>query len=243
MPDKMEEDAMEPDYEKFEELMAFRKSLPHEMHVSFHEALEAASALPEGKRSLSELRRLITKAQDNERGDFCFLESKLGLGGRKWGAVIDKNDVEENLPLTFGCMLGMNGPDNSTKPDDSTESGDGLVLLPGSYFHNVWENHFIPLAYSRENGLICKLVSEILLMAHTGVYSWGYESVRKSMEDNFEMFKAYLKEKHRPWHQQWTTKFPELMKRHHPEEMHVGLDKEFCDWVDEQDNWLWGEEI
>lgn len=236
----MKEDAMEPDYEKFEELMTFLKSMPHDMHVSWHEALEAASALPEGKRSQSELRRLIAKARNVEDFDFCYLEGKLGPGDPGLYSAIEKSDVEQNLPLTFGRMLGMKVPDDSAEPDNSTEPDDGFCLLPGSYFNNVWEKHFLPLAKSRQNGLICTLVSEILLLVH---YSWREKPASESVRIEFDMFRAYLKEKHRPWHQKWTTQFPELLESYPTEEMRAELDQEFCDWIEKQDSWLRSEEV
>lgn len=205
----MEEYPMEPDYKKFEELMAFWKTMAHEMHVSWHEALEAASALPEGKRSPSEILRLVTKALDSESFDLQFLDQKLPEEVSKWPTLITKEDVEQNMPMAFGRLLGMKEPETPMR--------------------NVWDNYYTPLASTREMGSIWETVTSILRMLSLGERSWGYEFLEDTVKIQFRKFKAYLKQKYQPWNQEWTIQFPELLEAFPTNERRAALDEEFYD--------------
>ncbi|KAL7785103.1 hypothetical protein V8C43DRAFT_308768 [Trichoderma afarasin] len=218
----------ERDYKRFDELMNFWKSMPLAIHVSWHEAFENASALPEGKRSLSALRRLFAKARNRENMDLCNLESKLRPEISIWLDIIytieDDGDLEQKMPLAFGRLLGMKEPDHSTD--------------------NVWQTYFMPLATTRQMESVCGLVNDILQLMHVGRHFLGYEAVQESANDRYESFKSYLRmNRFRAWRQKFKLDFPELLAKHPTDEMRAALDKEFCDWVEVQDDWLWSEEV
>ncbi|KAF3076511.1 hypothetical protein CFAM422_001189 [Trichoderma lentiforme] len=217
----------ELDYKRFDELMNFWKSMPLEMHVSWHEAFESASALPEGKRSLPGLRRLFAKARNRENIDLCNLEWKLRRGFSIFfniTNIIEEDDLEQKIPLAFGRLLGMKEPDNS--------------------IHNVWQTYFMPLATTKQMVLICGCVNDILQLMHVGRRFLGYEAVQQALADQFEGFKSCLRmNQFRAWRQELKLDFPELLAKHPTDEMRAALGKEFCDWVEVQDDWLWSEEV
>ncbi|KAK4085451.1 uncharacterized protein Triagg1_441 [Trichoderma aggressivum f. europaeum] len=216
---------VEPDYKRFDELMNFWKSMPLAMHVSWHEALETASALPEGKRSLSKLRRLVTKARNDATIDLCDLELKLQLGSsRVWDKWIEEKDLDHKIPAIFGRLLGMKEPDK--------------------LMDNVWQSYFIPLAATRQMASVCEVVNDILQLMHVGRHFLGYGDVQESVDTQFESFKSCLRMNlFRAWRHKLKLEFPELLDKHLTDEMRAALGEEFCDWVEEQDNWLWSEEV
>ncbi|KAL6694983.1 hypothetical protein J3F84DRAFT_375743 [Trichoderma pleuroticola] len=206
--------------------MKFWKAVPLAMHVSWHEALGAASALPEGKRSLSQLRRLFAKARNRMTIDLCDLEWKLRLGFSRWyhDNIIEEGDHKQEIPLTFGRLLGMKGPDNPTD--------------------NVWQNYFLPLAAIRQIVPICELVNDILQLMHMGQRFLGYEVVRKAVDTQFECFKSHLQtDWYRGWLRTLKQDFPELFGKHPTDEMYALLGQEFGDWVWRQENEFWDDEI
>ncbi|PKK53114.1 hypothetical protein CI102_4418 [Trichoderma harzianum] len=214
----------ERDYKRFDELMNFWKTMPLEIHVSWHEAFEKASTLPEGKRSLSALRRLFAKARNRESIDLCDLEWKLNPGLSSWYGVIGQEDLERKIPLIFGRLLGMKEPDNSTD--------------------NVWQSYFMPLATTRQMVSVCALVNDILQLMHVGRHFLGYEAVQVSVEELYGKFKTCLRmNRFRAWRQKLRLDFPELLGKHPTREMRATLGEEFCGWVEVQDDWLWSEEV
>ncbi|KAM6484058.1 hypothetical protein HDV62DRAFT_405024 [Trichoderma sp. SZMC 28011] len=213
----------EQDYTRFDELIDFGKSMPLEMHVSWHEAFEKASALPEGKRSLFALRRLFAKARDSENIDLCNLEWKLSSGFLSWYVGIGRGDLDQKIPLAFGRLLGMKEPDNSTD--------------------NVWQTYFMPLAATEQMVSVCALVNDILQLMHVGRHLLGYEAVQEALDARFKRFKSRMN-RFRAWRQKFTDDFPPgLLDKYPTDEMRAALGKEFCDWVEKQDNWLWNKEV
>ncbi|KAL7960856.1 hypothetical protein V8C34DRAFT_320544 [Trichoderma compactum] len=208
---------VEPDYKRFDELN-FWKSMPLAMHLSWHEALEAASAL-------HEVRRLVAKASKDVTIDLCDLELKLQLGSSKvWDKWIEERDLDQKMPSIFGRLLGMKEADKSTD--------------------NVWQAHFVPLAATRQTVSVCEVVNDILQLMHVGRHSLGYGAVQESVDTRCESFKSCLRMNlFRAWRQKLKLDFPELFDKHFTDEMRAALSEEFCDWVDEQDDWLWNQKV
>ncbi|KAK4070345.1 hypothetical protein Trihar35433_4812 [Trichoderma harzianum] len=212
----------ERDYQKFDELMTFWGSMPQAMHVAWHEAFETTKALPEGKRSLPELRRLFAKARNCENTDLCKLDSKLNPEFSSWGSIIE--EAEQKIPLIFGRLLGMKEPDN----------------LPD----NVWQTYFMPLATTRQMVSVCECVNDILQLMYVGRHFLGYEAVQGTLDDQYMHFKRYLRmNRFLAWRKKLKLAFPELLGKHPTDEIRAVLGKEFCDWVEVQDDWLWSEEV
>ncbi|KAL7912124.1 hypothetical protein GGI35DRAFT_492097 [Trichoderma velutinum] len=219
MPQEMD---VETDYKRFDELLVFWKSMPQAMHVSWHEALETASALPEGKRSLSRMQHLVAKARSREKIDCCDLDLKFQQRSSKWSTIIEEGDLEQEIPLTFGRLLGMKEPENPT--------------------NGVWQSYFLPLATTRQMVSVCELVNDILHLMHVGQRSLGYEMVQEAVWDRFGSFKCEMYWL-LAWRQKWRFDFLELFTEHPTDEMRAKLGQEFCDWVKQQDDWLWSDDV
>ncbi|QYT03637.1 hypothetical protein H0G86_010582 [Trichoderma simmonsii] len=67
----------EPDYDKYAAMMELWSKIHPKAHLSWREGLETARRLQAGERSVSVLRRLVTKAMREEVTDMEFVRYKF----------------------------------------------------------------------------------------------------------------------------------------------------------------------
>ncbi|KAL7945864.1 hypothetical protein V8C42DRAFT_357484 [Trichoderma barbatum] len=190
--EKEEEAASEPDYKKYASLMELWRAVPRGTHVSWTEGLQAAEDLPVGKRSLTEIRRLVSAATDGENSDIKYLETKIRIMS-KWHPIT-KDEINQNLPLAFGRLLGLEAPDTPTE--------------------NAWADYFQVVAFMQQLSPASDYVSDMLDLLHVRQHSTsaGSEAVKRELTKLLAKFRDCMRaEQYQQWRDRWTTSFLELL--------------------------------
>ncbi|EHK17560.1 uncharacterized protein TRIVIDRAFT_226520 [Trichoderma virens Gv29-8] len=184
----------EPDYEKFEELMAFWETIPRGFPASWHTARETASTLPEGGRTLTAIKDIVSEARRNERKAIISLDILLC---RAATADFVPESYLQEFRCIYGQLLGL------ARPHPMMEITE-----------DVWESEYAPKVSVGETRPGYEWVARIfkLLRLVRGldcpevIFIVGVYLNRK--------FLTYLGgEVYRSWRQKLITDFPELLYR------------------------------
>ncbi|KAK4060016.1 uncharacterized protein Triagg1_10917 [Trichoderma aggressivum f. europaeum] len=118
----------EPDYEKYAAMMELWSRIHQKAHLSWREGLETARRLQAGERSVSALRKVVTKAMREEFTGVEFVRYKFRTASDRH--PIMRDDVSRLIPLALGRLMGV------APPDDADEQA---LRCPG-----LWDGHFVP---------------------------------------------------------------------------------------------------
>ncbi|KAL7935193.1 hypothetical protein V8C35DRAFT_333784 [Trichoderma chlorosporum] len=105
-----EEPAPVPDYPEYEEIAQALSAAPDTVHWAWKEGLEDVKALEEGNRPEAKLKELVTKAAVAAKDDWRTIRKKVEKV-LKDGEALTKAEVDAELPLAFGRLLGIRPPE------------------------------------------------------------------------------------------------------------------------------------
>ncbi|KAL7796452.1 hypothetical protein V8C43DRAFT_314461 [Trichoderma afarasin] len=188
----------EPDYDKYAAMMELWSEIHPKAHLSWREGLETARQLQAGERSVSVLRRLVTKAMREEVTDVEFVRYKFRTASDR--NPIMQDDVSRLIPLALGRLMGMESPD---------DVDEQALRCPG-----LWDGHFVPRTIFRPDlRLAVKYADEIMQLLKTARMRDSLELA--TMEQNATKWLTKLADclrgaTHVEWLRTWTRRFPEV---------------------------------
>ncbi|PNP55986.1 hypothetical protein THARTR1_03923 [Trichoderma harzianum] len=142
----------EPDYDKYAAMMELWSEIHQKAHLSWREGLETARRLQTGERSVSVLRRLVTRAMREEVTDVEFVSYKFRTASDQ--NPIMQDDVSRLIPLALGRLMGMGSPD---------DADEQALRCPG-----LWDGHFVPRTIFRPDlRLAVEYADEIMQLLKT----------------------------------------------------------------------------
>ncbi|KAH0523077.1 hypothetical protein TsFJ059_008129 [Trichoderma semiorbis] len=188
----------EPDYDKYAAMMELWSEIHPKAHLSWREGLETARQLQAGERSVSVLRRLVTKAMREEVTDVEFVRYKFRTVSDRHPIMQD--DVSRLIPLVLGRLMGMGSPD---------DADEQALRCPG-----LWDGHFVPrTVYRPDLRLAVEYADEIMQLLKTARMRDPLELA--TMEQNATKWLTKLADclwdaTHVEWLRTWTRRFPEV---------------------------------
>ncbi|KAL7905128.1 hypothetical protein GGI35DRAFT_471993 [Trichoderma velutinum] len=188
----------EPDYDKYAAMMELWSKIHPKAHLSWREGLETARRLQAGERSVSVLRKLVTKAMREEVTDVEFVRYKFRTASDRYPIMQD--DVSRAIPLALGRLMGMGSPDGE---DEQAQRWPGL-----------WDGHFVPRTIFRPDlRLAVQYADEIMQILKTARMGDAFEL--ETMDQNATKWLAKLADclrdaTHVEWLRNWTIRFPEV---------------------------------
>ncbi|KAK0755783.1 hypothetical protein N5P37_011657 [Trichoderma harzianum] len=186
----------EPDYDKYAAVMELWSKIHPKAHLSWREGLETARQLRAGERSVSALRRLVTKAMREEITDVEFVRYKFRTASDRH----PKDDVSRLIPLALGRLMGMGSPD---------DADEQALRCPG-----LWDGHFVPGTVFRPDlRLAVEYADEIMQSLKTARMRDPLELA--TMEQKATKWLTKLADclrdaTHVEWLRNWTRRFPEV---------------------------------
>lgn len=188
----------EPDYDKYAAMMELWSKIHPKAHLSWREGLERARRLQAGERSVSVLRRLVTKAMREEVTDMEFVRYKFRTASDRHPIMQD--DVSRLIPLALGRLMGMGSPD---------DADEQALRCPG-----LWDGHFVPRTIFRPDLRVAvEYADEIMQLLKTARMRDPLELA--TMEQNATKWLTKLADclwdaTHIEWLTTWTSCFPEV---------------------------------
>ncbi|KAL6824657.1 hypothetical protein J3E69DRAFT_381531 [Trichoderma sp. SZMC 28015] len=188
----------EPDYDKYAAMMELWSKIHPKAHLSWREGLETARQLQAGERSVSVLRRLVTKAMREEVTDVEFVRYKFRTASDR--NPIMQDDVSRLIPLALGRLMGIGSPD---------DADEQALRCPG-----LWDGHFAPRTIFRPDlRLAVEYADEIMQLLKTARMRDHLELA--TMEQNATKWLTKLADclwdaTHIEWLTTWTSCFPEV---------------------------------
>ncbi|KAK4059028.1 hypothetical protein Trihar35433_11248 [Trichoderma harzianum] len=188
----------EPDYDKYAAMMELWSKIHPKAHLSWREGLETARQLRAGERSVSALRRLVTKAMREEVTDVEFVRYKFRTASDR--NPIMQDDVSRLIPLALGRLMGMGSPD---------DADEQALRCPG-----LWDGHFVPRTIFRPDlRLAMEYADEIMQLLNTARMRDPLELAtmeQKATKWLTKLVGCLRDATHVEWLRNWTRRFPEV---------------------------------
>ncbi|OPB45802.1 hypothetical protein A0O28_0093690 [Trichoderma guizhouense] len=188
----------EPDYDKYVAMMELWSKIHPKAHLSWREGLETARQLQAGERSVSVLRRLVTKAMREEVTDVEFVRYKFRTASDRHPIMQD--DVSRLIPLALGRLMGMGSPD---------DADEQALRCPG-----LWDVHFVPRTIFRPDlRLAVEYADEIMQLLKTAQMRDPLELAtmeQKATKWLTKLVGCLRDATHVEWLRNWTRRFPEV---------------------------------
>ncbi|KAM6476488.1 hypothetical protein HDV62DRAFT_247719 [Trichoderma sp. SZMC 28011] len=188
----------EPDYDKYTAMIELWSKIHPKAHLSWREGLESARQLQAGERSVSVLRRLVTKAMREEATDMEFVRYKFRTASDRHPIMQD--DVSRLIPLALGRLMGMGSPDDADKQ---------ALRCPG-----LWDGHFVPRTIFRPDLRVAvEYADEIMQLLKTARMRDPLELAtmeQKATKWLTKLAGCLRDATHVEWLRTWTRRFPEV---------------------------------
>ncbi|KAK4072748.1 uncharacterized protein Triagg1_5793 [Trichoderma aggressivum f. europaeum] len=190
----------EADYPRYKEMMQFWAQHEIHAHLSWAEGKQEAKRLAPGHRSLSKLRYLVMKAMYDEEGDVAFIRNKIDAVSERH--PIQQDDIERNVPLALGRLLGLEAPDD----DDVMALRSCVNLWYGYYNPRSTTMRGLGLAFEYSTGIM-----NALKLAQVGDPA-TFQRVRQEGTKWLDRFVALRQDaRYVRWLNAWRSQFPEVM--------------------------------